>query len=213
MSKNKTTKYSRGMTLVEMIVAIGIAIMGVTGFSLLFSYTWKSNSYTLEMGQTSMAVSQGVNKMVGYIRSARQADNGAFPVKSANDNDFVVYSDYDRDDITERLHFYKSGTNILMGVTKPTNTMPRTYPSGDEQTITVASHIVNSSTQPIFYYYNNQYPGDTTHNPLVTPANVADIKLMKIHLRMNIVPNRDPDNIEMQTFVELRNLNDYDRIR
>lgn len=196
-----------------MLVAIAIFVIGIGGFTLLFSRTWRNNSYTLEMGQSSMAVSQGVSKMVNYIRGTRQADNGAYPIKSADDNDLVVYSDYDKDGTTERLHFYKSGQNILMGVTDPTSTMPKTYPASDQSVVTIANHIVNGANSPIFYYYDKNFGGDENSDPaLDTPVNVANIRLIKIHLSINIVPNRAPDNIEMQSFVEMRNLNDYDRI-
>ena len=195
-----------------MIVAIAIFAIGMEGFTLLFSRAWQSNSYTLEMGQSSMAVSQGLNKMVNYIRGARQADNGSYPIKSASGNEFVIYSDYDKDAITERLHFYKNNQNILMGVTKPTATIPKTYPSGDQQTITIASSIVNDNSTPIFRYYNKDYPGNLQNNPMNAPIKISDVRLMKIYLKININPNRAPDNIEMQSFVEIRNLNDYDKI-
>ncbi len=201
------------MTLIEVVMAIAIMLIGLEGFTLLFIRTWNNNSYTLEMGQSSMAVSQGVNRIVSYIRGVRQADNGDYPVKSADDNDFVVYGDYDKDGATERLHFYFSNQTVFMGVTDPTATMPKTYPSGDQQTITIASHIVNDSNEPIFYYYDKNYAGGSSQTPLATPANVVDVRLIKIHLKINIDPNHAPDNIELQTFVEMRNLNDYDRIQ
>lgn len=211
-TKNKP-KFAKGMTLIEMLLAILIFTLSIAGFSLLFVRSWKINSYTLEMGESSMAVSQGVTKIVNYIRGARQSDNGAYPIKSADGNDLVIYADYDKDTVTERLHFYKNGQDILMGVTDPTSGMPKTYPSGDEQTVALASHIVNDSDTPIFYYYNQNYPGDTANNPMSVPAAVFDVRLLKIYLKINVVPNRAPDNIEMQSFVELRNLNDYDRIK
>jgi hypothetical protein len=209
--KNKR-KYLSGLSLVEMMVAIAIYTIGMFGFALLFSRAWQINHYTLEMGQASMAASQGVNNMVNYIRGTRQADNGSYPLVSASDNDVVLYADYDKDDITERLHFYRSSDKILMGVTDPTSSMPKTYPSGDQQLITIASNIVNASNIPVFYYYNKDYPGDTVNNPMTTPASVSEIRLLKIYLKVNIDINRAPDNIEIQSFVELRNLNDYDRI-
>jgi PKD repeat protein len=193
-------------------VAIAIFAIGIEGFTLLFLNAWKNNAYTFEMGQSSMAVSQGVNTIVDYLRSARQSDNGAYPIKSADADDLVIYSDYDRDGITERLHFYKNGQDILMGVTNPTVTMPKTYPVADETVVTIASRIVNLDSEPIFYYYDKNYAGGAAQLPLTTPANVADIRLLKVHLKINIDPNRAPDNIELQTFVEMRNLNDYDRI-
>jgi len=206
MNSKKRPEFKKAMTIVETLVAIAIFAIGIEGFALLFMRAWQSNSYTLEMGQSAMAVSQGVNKITGYIRGASQSDNGSYPVKSANDNDLILYSDYDKDDVIERLHFYKSGQSVLMGVREPTGTMPITYASGDESVITIASHIINDANNPIFEYYNQGYPGDTTNNPMITPASVSAVRMVKIHLYININPNRAPDNIEMQTFVELRNL-------
>jgi len=213
MRINVKNKNRKGLTMAEVMITLVIFSIALEGFTLLFIKTWRSNSYTLEMGQSSMAVSQGLNKIVNYIRGARQADNGAYAIKSANDNDLVIYSDYDKDGVTERIHLYKSDKNILMGITNPTTTMPKTYPSEDQDTKIIASAIVNEASIPIFYYYNKNYPADTEHNPMSTPANVADIKLVKIYLKINIDPNRAPDNIEIQSFAEMRNLNDYDRIK
>lgn len=202
-----------GMTLIEALIAIAIFVIGILGFTQLFMRSWKTNQYTFEMGQSTLAVSQGVSKISDYIRRARQGDDGAFPVKSANNNDIVFFCDFDKDGTTERVHLYKSGTDVKIGTTEPTNGIPKTYPTGDQQTQTIISKIVNNASTPIFYYYNKNYPGDQVNNPVSTPAAVADIRLMKIHLKINIDPNRDPENVLMESFVELRNLNDYDRIK
>jgi len=195
------------MTIIEMLVSISIFALGIGGFALLFSKTWQANSFTLEMGQSAMEASQGVNTMTGYIRKAQQSDDGSYPIVSAADNDLVLYSDYNKDGVVERLHFYKNGQNVLMGVTNPTNTMPKTYPAGDQNVITIAESIVNDASTPIFYYYNKDYPVDTTNNPLSSPVDFSIIRLMKVYLQINLNPIHAPNNIEMQTFVELRNLN------
>ncbi|KKP79468.1 MAG: hypothetical protein A2271_04020 [Candidatus Moranbacteria bacterium RIFOXYA12_FULL_35_19] len=214
MKKNIKQKF-KGMTIIEMLMAIMIFTIGIAGFSLLFSKTWQTNSYVLEMGQSSMEASQGVNKMVDYIRRARQADNGAYPIRSADGDEFVIYSDYDKDETAERLHFYRAGQSILMGVTEPTITLPKTYVSGDQQTITLVSNLVNDVDEPIFYYFNREYPGNMTNNPLSVPVSsyLADIRLVKVYIEINTNPSRIPNNIEMQSFVEMRNLNDYDRVQ
>ena len=200
-------KYS-ALTLIEMMMAIAILIIGMAGISLLFSKTWKTNSYTLKMGQSALSVSQGLSKMVDYVRRVRQGDDGAYPVQLADDNEFIVYGDYDKDGITEKLHFYKSGQNVLMGVTEPTNTLPKTYPSGDQETMTIVSHIVNDSSTPIFYYFDENYPADQVNNPAVTPALAGNVRLVKIYFEINIDPGHAPNNVEMQSFVEMRNLGD-----
>lgn len=191
-----------------MLVSIGIFSIAMSGLTALFVNVWKSNKYSMELGQSVMVVSQGLGKMGNYIRGSRQSDNGSYPVVSASDNDLVIYSDYDKDNVTERLHLYKSGTNILMGVRDPSGTMPKTYASGDAETITLASSIINDSSNPIFQYFDENYPIDITNNPIVTPASVSRIKLVRVYLQINIDPNNAPDNVEMESFIDIRNLND-----
>lgn len=202
-------KNKKGMTLIEMLLAIAIFTIGIQGFTMLFMKSWKSNAYIFEMGQASSAVSEGLNKMVKYIRMASQGDDGSYAIKSADDNDLIIFSDYDKDGIGERLHFYFQNGQIKMGITEPANGVPKTYPNGDQQTTLIADKIVNDSGTPVFYYFNKDYPGDQANNPVSTPANVAGIRLVKIFLKININPGRGPENIETQSFVELRNLNDY----
>ena len=210
LKKRNQNNYS-GMSLIEMLIAISIFTIGMVGFTQLFVYSWRQDAYTLEMGQTSMAVSQGLNKMVGYLREVRQGDDGSYPVISANDNDLIVFGDYDEDGITERLHFYYNNGTILMGIRKPTTGFPKTYASGDASTQTIASGIVNDANTPVFAYYDSSYPEDSVNNPIDTPATVPDVRLIRIDLHMNIDPNRAPDNIQLKSFVEIRNLNDHDR--
>jgi len=103
----------------------------------------------------------------------------------------------------------------LMGVTEPTITLPKTYISGDQQIITLVSNLVNDIDEPIFYYFNREYLGNMANNPLSIPVSsyLADIRLVKIYIEINTNPSRISNNIEMQSFVEMRNLNDYDRVQ
>ncbi len=203
----------KGLTLIETLVAIAIFAIGMVGFSTLFVNAWRNNAYTIEMGQSNLVISQGISKMAGYIRKARQGDDGSYPIKSAGSNDLIIYSDYNEDGITERLHFYYANGTIFMGIATPTGTMPKIYPANDQQVIVIATKIVNTTSEPIFYYFNKNYPGDTANNPVSIPVDISTVRLVEIHLKININPNRAPDNIEMQSFVEIRNLNDYDHIQ
>lgn len=201
------------MSLVEMMVAISIFAIAIAGFSLLFIRSWNVNSYTIEMGQSSMVVSRSVDKLVVYLRKIRQGDNGAYAIQLADDNELIVYSDYDKDGDTDRLHIYLENGQIKMGITQPTSGIPKTYPNDDQETVILAERIVNAPNEPIFYYYDKEYPSETSNGPVDTPADIAKVRLMKIFLKINIDPNRAPDNIEMQSFVEFRNLNDYRELR
>ena len=198
----------KGMTLVETVVAIGIFMIGIQGFTLLFIRTWKNNAFIIEEGTTSMAVSRSVTELASNLRKARQADSGEYPIKSGDGFNLTVFIDIDNDGITEKVHYYLDQSNLKMGTAKPSGT-PAVYPAGDQQVKTIGSYVTNGQNEPIFYYYNKGYPGDATNNPLHTPVSVGDVRLIKIHLFVNINPIRAPDNVKIETFAELRNINDY----
>ena len=211
MQKEKDI-FKSGFTLIETLVAIALFLLGVSATIMIFSKTMQSKAYSLEMGRSSLVVSRSIGELTQYLRRTRQSDAGAYPIVSADANDIVFYSDYNKDKKTERLHVYLSNNKVYMGIRNPSATFPVTYAAGDATTIQLADHIVNTSGDYMFSYYNKDYPADTENNPVSTPADVSEIRLIKIFLKINIDPNRAPDNIQQETFVELRNLNDYDRI-
>ena len=225
----------KGLTLIEMLVALALFMFGIQATVLIFSKTMKNKAYSMEMGKSALIVSRSISDLTQYLRRIRQADNGNYPIPSdngnnvscpilndsANDNEFVFYSDYDKDGKTERIDIYLSpladlstehGRIVYMKIRRPSATLPVTYAPCYEAPVQLASHIVNTAGDPMFSYYNKNYPADIVNNPLATPANVSQIRLVKIFLKINVDPNRAPDNIQQETFVEFRNLNDYDRI-
>ena len=208
--KKEKRAFQKGFTLVETIVAIAIFVIGIQATVMIASKTIKNKAYTMEMGKSAFVVSRSIGELTQYLRRSRQSDAGSYPIVSADKNDLVVYSDYNKDGVTERIHIYFSNNKIYMGVRSPSNSFPRTYAAGDEAIIMLADHIINGVSDPIFSYYNKDYPADP--NPVATPADVSEIRLAKIFLKINIDPNRAPDNIQQETFVEFRNLNDYDRL-
>jgi len=208
------SKFFLGLSLVEVMVAISIFTICIAGFSLLFVKSMKSNSYILEKGQNSLAVSRGTTNMVEFIRKAKQGDNGNYAIVTAEENNLVIYADYDSDGIAERLHFYLEDQKIKMGIVKPTGTVTKTYQSGDQEIKILADHIVNKEEDKLFNYYNRDYPADLINNPInIATSDISNIRMVEIFLKINIDPNRGPENDEMRSFVEFRNLNDYDRIR
>jgi len=207
MMKNISKK---GMSLVEMIVAIAIFTIGIAGFTALFIRSWQSNSFIVEEGQTNQIATQAVDSIVKNLRKIRQSDNGDYPIKFGDGFNLTIYVDDDNDGITERVHYFLNGQILEKGVTSPTTASPPVYPTGDQTVTMVANYVTNTTSQPIFYYYNKNYPGDTVNNPLATSPSLAvdQVKLMKIQLWVNIKPNTAPDNVNFESFVDLRNLNE-----
>lgn len=199
----------KGMTLVEMMVAITILTIAMGGFTLLFIRSLQTNSFTIEEGTTAMMTSRTVDAITSDLRRVRQGDNGDFPIVSASAFDLKVYVNTDSDLDTERVHYFMSGDLLKRGVTKPVAGTPVTYPAGDETITTIATYVVNASNEPLFSYYNKNYPGDTANNPLTGTIAVGDVRLIRVWVRMNIDPIKAPNNINIESFAELRNLNDY----
>lgn len=201
----------KGMTIIEMMIAIAIFEMGLVVFTLLLLNSYKLNSFILEEGDASFVASRGTSTLVKETREARQSDAGDYPLLSGDSFNLTFFSDVDGDGLTERIHYFLdfSTKQLKKGVTKPTGN-PAVYASGDNSVSVVANYIINSSSQPVFFYYNKNYPGDTAHNPLPIPVNPVDVRIVKILLRVNITPNQAPDDINIEAFSELRNTNDYE---
>lgn len=198
----------RGMTIVEMMVAIAVVLIAMEGFTFLFLRTWDTNKFIIEEGLASMTASRATNKIVIQLRGVQQADNGDYPLESGDDFDIVFYNNVDGDVAVERVHYFLDQVNdqLKIGVTNPLATNPVTYPAGDTTVSVVADYIVNDATDPIFYYYNENYPTDIVNNPIATPAVIGEVQMIRVKLYVNINPIHAPDNINIESFVDLRNL-------
>jgi len=211
MKKFASDRNLKGLTLVEMIMALFIMSAGMVGFMLLLNSTWKSNKFILETGISAIQVNRASTEIINNLRKVRQADNGDYPVESGDDFDIQVYLDIDNDGVTERVHYWLDTVNdrLMRGIREPSANNPPTYVAGDGTTSVIANYIVNEAAEPLFYYYNENYPGDIVNNPISTPIAVEDVRLVRVLIRVNIDPVRAPDNVNVESFVNLRNLESY----
>lgn len=89
-------------------------------------------------------------------------------------------------------------TEFKKGVINPT-VSPIEYPSDQEEVSVLSSYVRNAP--PIFRYFNEN--GDELIN---LPARLKDTKVMEVYLIVNVNPNRTPNNFELKSAVQLRNL-------
>lgn len=73
------------------------------------------------------------------------------------------------------------------------------YPLGQEKIIILTSYVRN--VPPIFEYFDQNGNKITGH-----PARLKDTKLMRVYLAVNVDPNRPPQDFELESSVQLRNL-------
>jgi len=87
---------------------------------------------------------------------------------------------------------------LKKGVIKPVGD-PITYPLGQEEVSILSSYVRN--LPPIFRYF------DGKGNELIDlPARLKDTKVMEVYLVINVDPNRPPQDFELKSAVQLRNL-------
>ena len=71
---------------------------------------------------------------------------------------------------------------------------------------TVAEFIQNNS-DPIFTYYNHDWPADQENNPLSYPAPLEQVSLVKIFIRSNTDPSNPEKDFTLEPAVKIRSLN------
>ncbi len=197
------SKNQRGFTLIEILVVAGITVV-LAGGLLSLQYILGQTQVAILRNYTSVdQANANISTMVRELRNLQVADNGAYPLERALDSEIIFYSDYDFDGKAERVRYFLTGTELSKGVIEPTG-FPATYPTSQEKVKVVAEDVRNAGV-PIFYYYNGDWPDDTTNNPLDTPTRLSETKLMRVNLIINQTTDTKHDFV-LDSYVQLRAL-------
>lgn len=195
-----------GFTLVELIVATFIFAVVASAVAAFTIYYLGSYTFSLEESR-SVGYAQGaLTTMVREIRESRMGENGAWPITQADDSTFVFYADVTNDGRTDKVRYFIDGTTLKKGVIQPT-TAPVSYPP-ETETITVVSDYVDNAGNPLFRYYNGNWPADAINNPLPVSQRLFNTRYVSIYLRINIVNNTGANPFELNSGVQIRSLKD-----
>ncbi len=192
-----------GFTLIETIIIIFIFTLTMGALFGTIVILYRTHNYTLEQSQATYEARKGIETMVKEIREAETADDGSYPIVSADDYQFVFYSNIDDDPDIERVRYFldDQDNELKKGVINPSGWPPE-YLTENEAITTVAHYVVNEP--PIFRYYDGE------GEELPAPARKKDTKMMGVYLVINVNPKRTPQNSELISKVQLRNLkNEY----
>jgi len=204
MKPSQETNISPAFTLIETLLTLSLFLLVFGGLLGTIASLYKAHSFTLQQAQASNEARRAVKEFVREIREARQGDDGSYILEKADDQEIIFYSDIDKDDQTERVRYFLDGDKIKKGITKPQGN-PLQYNPSQEQ-ITDVIHFVRNGQEPIFYYYNGDWPADAANNPLPTPSRLKETKLIKIYLKLNVDPHKLPKSYELSSEVQIRNL-------
>lgn len=191
-------KYSKGITLIETIVAISVSTLVFLAVFNFVYYFYRTNNYNLSQMAAVNNARRGMETMIREIREATYSDEGSYPVKEAQDNSFYFYSDIDKDYNIERVRYFLEDDNLKKGVTKSTETTFQYLDENEE--IKILSQTVRNEDEAVFTYY------DSNNNEIEDLGILADIRLIQIKLIINTDPNRPPGEFTLISNAHLRNL-------
>lgn len=190
---NKIQKNIIGFTIIELLVVI--SIMGIIS-TLVLNFvvmSFRATRFEAEQAEAVRQARDAMNVMKTEIRGANNSAHGDYPLSIINNQEFAFYSDIDKDDVYEKVRYYLDGLELKKAVTKP----DASYLYTSTPVITVIANYVNNQTEDIFTYYTSDY---------VTTANINEVRLINMNLKINVTPEIAPADIYVETDVALRNL-------
>jgi hypothetical protein len=197
-------KISPAFTTIELLVASSIMIvLGLGVMSLQYFITTSQLSAVNSYINIDYANST-ISKISREIRVMRTSENGAFPLDTAADNELIFYSDIDYDGDAERVRYTLSGSEITKGIIEPVGT-PADYPEVNEQFTTIAENI-NNYGEPLFTYYNENWPSDVAANPLPEYLRLSETRLIRIYVNLNTNPNFENQEYILESNILVRSL-------
>jgi len=202
----KKSLTTNGFTILEVIISTAIVSVLVAAVYLLQNFVLDQQQITMNSYVSVDYANSAMQTIVRDLRNARFGDDGSFILQTANDQELVFFSDVDFDQVTEKVHYFLDGNELKRGIIKPSS-YPITYPQSEEKIKVINSDIRNAN-QPVFYFYNGDWPKDTTNNPLPTNQRLSQTRLIKISLIVNSSPNQQNTNYQLDSFVQLRTLKD-----
>ena len=199
----------RGMSLVEVIVAIGIFSMIALGVSLFFVRIWPLQRFAMDSAKAQLSASQSITDLVKLIRNMRQSDSGEYALEESRSDEIIFFADEDGDGTVERVRLFLSGTNLQMGVINPSGN-PITYPTNQESIRTIATQVRNGSggyPETLFHYY------DDGNEELSGNFSVSDVRMVSIDIYVDVDPSASPIASHFESFASIRNLSEYDHLQ
>lgn len=195
---------NNGFTLLEILIGSAIVVGLVAGVMFL---QFSLGSSQLEAFRNYINTSEAdaaTSEFVKEIRTAKQSDSGAYLLDTVDDSEIVFYSDIDYDGSAERVRYTLNGTTLEKGIIEPTGN-PIEYLQENESARILSENVRNSS-DPLFYYYNGDWPEDTINNPLPGGVRLSDTKSIGILLMVNSNPNISSNNYVTESSANIRTL-------
>ena len=188
----------RGLTILEVLVAIGIFTLIIGGITATLSWGLHGRDVVMEQLFTQNEGRKIIQDFINEIRRAGQSAIGGFALESAEPQSVVFYSNLDADIYRERVRYF------LSGMTLKASGNPLSYASSTE-VITDIVHNIANNTSSLFNYYSENFTG-ADDTPLVAPIDPTVVRVVGIRLMLEEKPNVSPAPFYIETKAMIRNL-------
>ena len=194
------TRSSKGMTLLEAIIWLGVFVVILTAIVSSLRYTYRGQRFAFEQADATRSARVGVERSVRDLREASYADNGAYPIVSLATSTATFYSDYDNDEKIERIRYFLDGTDLKRGIIESAGD-PAVYATSSEEVSVLSTDVRNSALgTPLFTYF------DRDGTEVVDLTDVDALAFVLVRLVVNLHPERAPDDFELRSSAALRNI-------
>jgi len=195
-------KENKGFTLIEVLISMVILIV-ITGLILAFFQNVTDSSRRFSSSLIAQQqVQQTLQVIVPELRSAAQANTGAYPVFGVSSTTLGFYSDVDRDGLFERVRYFLDEDILKKGVIWPSGE-PLVYDVDDEIIYDVIEGMVTGAQ--IFSYFD-ETATSTESTQLPSPISIVDIKKVRISIVVNQGTANQPSIVGVEDLVTIRNL-------
>ncbi len=194
----------KGFTFLEVLISLGIVLFILAAFIGVQIMVRKSYQFSFNTHVTVDHANAVAQQMVKVVRTTQPGDDGSFMLDTLDDQELIVYSNIDNDVEVERVRYFIEDNSLRQGVIEPSG-FPIEYLVENEQVKTLTEHVQNEA-EPLFYYYNGDWPEDEVNNPLSSEARLANTRFVQFNILINSDPERAEAEFVLSPTVNIRNL-------
>ena len=100
-----------GFTIIESLVTISIFVLILGAVMGFINLSYKTQDYAWQQSVAVDEARKGIETMVKEIREIRLGDDGSYYIEKAEDQEFIFFSDIDKDGATERVRYFLGNIN------------------------------------------------------------------------------------------------------
>ena len=104
-------KHSKGFTLIETLIAIFIFSLIFGGLAMSISHLYRVYDFVWAQASAVSEARRGVKTMIREIRGANTGDDGSYAIQKAENNEFIFFSDINKDGKRERVRYFLGGAS------------------------------------------------------------------------------------------------------